>query len=183
MPEDDRSDGNRDPRLEGGSASRPILPVEPPVTLEDTQPSRPWQPPSPDDVETGELPGELGEPTIAMPRVPSGATPTASLPRTVPPPQRPGYVPPRSSFPPRGERTPVPPQGEERPRRRERSLIRAGFAVVVATVLIFFLVIGAAIAGYVVIASQLPSPEELQTSQTAFVSSKIYDRTGRHLLY
>jgi 1A family penicillin-binding protein len=42
---------------------------------------------SPDDVDTGEMPGVLGEPTVAMDRVPTGATPTAQLPRVVPPPR------------------------------------------------------------------------------------------------
>jgi penicillin-binding protein 1C len=39
---------------------------------------------SEDDVDTGELPGVLGEPTIAMERMPTGATPTAELPRAIP---------------------------------------------------------------------------------------------------
>jgi len=56
------------------------------------------------------------------------------------------------------------------------------FGVVVATVVLFFLAFAAVVVGYAVVASQLPSPEELQTRQTAFVSSKIYDREG-HLLY
>jgi penicillin-binding protein 1C len=49
-------------------------------------------------------------------------------------------------------------------------------------VLSFFLAVGAIVVGYVAIASQLPSPGELQARQTAFVSSKIYDRQDR-LLY
>jgi len=61
-------------------------------------------------------------------------------------------------------------------------LIQAGFAVVAVAVLMFFLGFAAAIVGYVAIADQLPSPQELQTRQIAFVSSKIYDREG-HLLY
>jgi len=120
------------------------------------------------------LPGELGEPTIAMPRVPTGATPTADLPRTIPPPQRPGYVPPRPAPPPGGTRRGA--------RRWGDILFKAGFVVVVTTVLLFFLAVGAAVVGYVAIASQLPPPEELQTHQTTFVSSKILDREG-HLLY
>jgi penicillin-binding protein 1C len=61
--------------------------------------------------------------------------------------------------------------------------MRTGFTVVVVAVLIFFLAVGASIVGYIGIASQLPSPGDLQTRQTAFVSSKIYDRTGQVLLY
>ena len=185
MSEDNRPDKNSDPRPEGGRVTQPIPPVESPVTLENTQPSQPMQVSSPDDVETAELPGELGEPTIPMPRVPTGATPTASLPRTVPPPQRPGYVPPRPAPPP-GGRQASPPEGRGRggvkPSQWGKTLVKAGFAVVVAAVLVFFLAVGTTIVGYVTIANQLPSPGELQTRQTAFVSSKIYDREG-HLLY
>ena len=47
--------------------------------------------------------------------------------------------------------------------------------------LIFFLAVGAAVVGYFYIAGQLPSPEELQTRQTIFVSSKIFDQEGRLL--
>jgi penicillin-binding protein 1C len=61
-------------------------------------------------------------------------------------------------------------------------LIKASFAIVVVAVLIFFLGVGAAFAGYFYIAGQLPSPEELENRQTVFVSSKIFDREGR-LLY
>ncbi|MEE9615698.1 MAG: transglycosylase domain-containing protein, partial [Anaerolineae bacterium] len=49
-------------------------------------------------------------------------------------------------------------------------------------VLLFFLAAVTSVIGYIYIASQLPPPEELQTRQTAFVSSKIYDREG-NLLY
>ncbi|MCJ7737971.1 MAG: PBP1A family penicillin-binding protein [Anaerolineae bacterium] len=56
------------------------------------------------------------------------------------------------------------------------------FAFVVVVVMIFFLAFASVIVGYVYIANQLPSPYELQTRQTSFVSSKIYDRDG-NLLY
>ncbi|MDY7080071.1 MAG: PBP1A family penicillin-binding protein, partial [Chloroflexota bacterium] len=147
----------------------------PPTWLEDTQPAHPSSL-SPDDVETAELPGELGEPTIAMDRVPTGATPTARLPRPVPPPQRPGYVPPHPSFPPEGES-----KGKV-PRDWGKLLIRISFIIVATAVLIFFLAVGVSVVGYVAIASQLPPREELRIRQTAFVSSKIYDREGQ-LLY
>jgi len=55
------------------------------------------------------------------------------------------------------------------------------FAVVVVVVSVFFLTAGTAVVGYVAIANRLPSPGELQTHQTAFVSSKIYDREGAPL--
>ena len=142
----------------------------PPILPGDTQPSHALPP---DDAETAELPGELGEPTIAVARVPTGATPTAHLPRTVPPPQRPGYVPPRLPAAP-------PASGGERG-GWGRILVRSFFAIVAIAVLLFFLAAAASVVGYVYIAGQLPSPEELEARQTAFVSSKIYDREG-HLL-
>lgn len=172
MSEDNGSNETRGPQSGGGGGTQPI-------SLEDTQPSRSL---SPDDVETAELPGELSEPTIAIPRVPTGATPTADLPRIVPPPQRPGYVPP---CPPA-----VPPASggnwgravARKPRQWGRTLMSSCFAVVAIVVLIFFLVVATTVVGYVYIANQLPSPQELQARRTAFVSSKIYDREG-NLLY
>jgi penicillin-binding protein 1C len=191
MVKDNHSDEERGPEADAGGGTRGVWPSEPPATLDDTQPV---QATSPDDVETAELPGELGEPTIAWDRVPTGATPTARLPRTVPPPQRAGYVPPRrpaktvSSAETRSRPGPRKPArgaqrgGGHRPPQWEGTLIRAGFAVVVVSVLVFFLAVGAMAVGYIAIANQLPSPGELQTRQTAFVSSKILDREG-HLLY
>ena len=176
--EDDRSQADR------AESGRGDWPSEPSVPLDDTQPMKP---PSPDDVETSELPGELGEPTVAWPRVPTGATPTASLPRTVPPPQRPGYVAPRRSAQ-RPRPAPPQPSGDSqraqgrRPPQWGHILLRGGFAAVLVVVLIFFLTIAGLGVGYVAVANQLPSPAELQARQTAFVSSKIYDRED-HLLY
>jgi len=173
MPRDNRPGKTRGPQLEieaeTGFLGEDLVSRQ---SVDDTQPTQTL---SPDDVETAELPGELGEPTIAMPRVPTGATPTASLPRTVPPPQRAGYVPSRSTPPLGGGRGRV-------PRQWGRIFLRSSFAVVVIFVSLFFLAAATSVVGYVTIASQLPSPEELQTRQTAFVSSKIYDREG-NLLY
>lgn len=185
----DHPDQPHDWRAEGEEGQHSRSP-EPPAALDDTQPVRPL---SPDDIETADLPGELGEPTVAWPRVSTGATPTAGLPRTVPPPQRPGYVPPgrsdlagnrRTAAPPRVPQSPGsrPGSAGHRPPNQERTLIRAGFIAVAIFVLLFFLTVGAVGVGYIAIASQLPPPEELQTRQTAFVSSKIYDREG-HPLY
>ncbi len=182
MPGDNYSDGTRGPQPEMGDGNQPVRSLES-LALDDTQPTRAL---SPDDVETAELPGELGDPTIVMPRVSTGATPTASLPRTIPPPQRAGYVPP-PSFPRGGggQREASPPwrggQGGDA-RQRGKPLVRFFFAIVVSAVLLFFLAAVTSVVGYVYIASQLPPPEELQTRQTAFVSSKIYDREG-NLLY
>lgn len=137
--------------------------------LEDTQPTRP---PRPDDVETGPLPWEDGEPTNPSPRIPTGITPTAGFPRPIPPPQRTIYIPP-------------PPRLENPPRRRTRGrgwAARAFFFLTLAGVLLFFIGFAAIVTGYALIAAQLPPPEELVNRQAAFVSSKIYDRHGR-LLY
>lgn len=146
--------------------------------MDDTQPSPAV---SEDDIATAEVPGELGDPTLAMPRVPTGATPTAQLPRTVPPPQRPGYVAPGGANP----GAPANPKKEEK-KRSDRDILETGlkvaFAGAVTLVLLFFLGLGSAFIGYIAIANQLPSPQELQTRQTAFVSSKIFDRDG-NLLY
>ncbi len=162
MPED--SDPNQTRNLrEMGNLTRPL-------PLEDTQPTRAL---SPDEIETGEIPGTLGDPTVPHERTPTGATPTAHLPRTVPPPQRPGYVPPHA--------TPPPQQGRKiarKPRQWGRVAVISFFVVVVLAVLTFFLLVGASVVGYVYIANQLPPPQELATRQTAFVSSKIYDSAG-----
>ncbi len=96
----------------------------------------------------------------------------------VPPPQRPGYRPPHPPAPP-GE--PDQPNGDQE-RDWGLLLLKAGFITVASLVLVFFLTVAASVVGYVVLADQLPSPTELRERQTAFVSSKIYDREG-HLLY
>lgn len=49
-------------------------------------------------------------------------------------------------------------------------------------VLLFFLALSGMTIGYLLIARQLPPPEELRTHQSNFFSSKIYDRDG-NLLY
>jgi len=139
----------------------------PNFSLEDTQPTRP---PSPDDVETGPLPWEDGEPTNPAPRRATGMTPTAGLPRPAPPPQRSIYVPSMEASPPGA------------PSRRGNRLIRAFFFLSLALVFIFFLGFAVIVTGYAAIAAQLPPAEELISRQPAFVSSKIYDRDGR-LLY
>ena len=145
---------------------------------------QPVEIPSPDDLDTGELPGERGDPTLAVPRVPTGATPTARLPRTIPPPLRPGYVPalPKSSgaFADSAGSTEEPQNASSF--HWGRILMSSVFIVVVTGVSAFFLGVAAAFTAYVAIAARLPSPEDLQSRQTAFVSSKILDRGG-HLLY
>lgn len=96
----------------------------------------------------------------------------------VPPPQRPGYRSPDQPPPPRSS---APPPAEKK-RQWGFLLLKVGFGAVALVVILFFVAVAASVVGYVAIANQLPSPTELQTRRTAFVSSKIYDR-GRGLLY
>jgi penicillin-binding protein 1C len=138
--------------------------------------------PKADDIETAALPGDRGEPTIRAARVPTGATPTARVPRTVPPPQRPGYVPPsRKKAPSRPPRRSRGGSGGGWP-AWQRRLASALFGVVAVVVLLFFVAASGGVVGYVYIASQLPSPSELRARSAHFVSSKILDREG-NLLY
>jgi len=43
--------------------------------------------------------------------------------------------------------------------------------------------VGAAVAAYGLIARELPAPEQITQAAASFKSTKIYDRTGQHLLY
>ncbi len=61
-------------------------------------------------------------------------------------------------------------------------MVTTFFVLVLVVVLAFSIGLAGAAVGYMAIANQLPSPEELQARQTVFVSSKIYDREG-NLLY
>jgi len=101
-----------------------------------------------------------------MPRVPDDRHP-------IPPPKRPGYVPPARQQPPQSTRP---------SRQWGVLLVKIGFAVVLVAVMLFFLAVAASVVGYAGIASQLPSPTALRERQTVFVSSKIFDRNGG-LLY
>ena len=96
----------------------------------------------------------------------------------VPPPLRPGYRPPRSITAPSRTDPPATRSGPN----WGMLILKVGFATVAGLVLMFFLAVAVSVVGYVALADQLPSPTELQNRQTAFVSSKIYDREG-HLLY
>jgi len=96
----------------------------------------------------------------------------------VPPPQRPGYRAP--SVPERVSKPSSSTQGQARD--WGGLLLKIGFGVIAALVLGFFLLVAASVVGYVALAERLPSPAELQTHQTAFVSSKIYDGE-ENLLY
>ncbi len=94
------------------------------------------------------------------------------------PPQRPGYRPPQQ--PPRAPANGPPSRNSGR--NWGMLLLKAGFITVAVLVVAFFIAVAASVVAYVTIANELPSTAELRTRQTAFVSSKIYDRDG-HLLY
>ena len=116
--------------------------------------------------------------TVRADRAPLRAPDQPGIPSDVPPPQRPGYRPPQPPAPPSGLNQP--------PAEQDRDLgllaLKIGFATVASLVLLFFIGMAVSVVGYVALAEQLPSPTELRERQTAFVSSKIYDREG-NLLY
>jgi 1A family penicillin-binding protein len=115
-------------------------------------------------------------PTTATPRVRSDES-------RVPPPERPGYRAPQPPQPPAPpDATPSSTAAGDGGPAWGSLLIKIGFGVVASIVVAFFIAVAAGAVGYVAIASRLPSPTELQEHQTAFVSSKIYDRNGQ-LLY
>ena len=96
----------------------------------------------------------------------------------VPPPARPSYRPSRLTEPPAAIGRASVGQGRD----WGLLVLKVVFGAVASLVLVFFLFVAASVVGYVALADRLPSPTELQTHQTAFVSSKILDREG-NLLY
>lgn len=99
-------------------------------------------------------------------------------PSQVPPPERPGYRAPQTSASSSGLHQPPNEEGRD----WGFLLLKIGFATAASLVLLFFITVAVSVVGYVALAEQLPSPTELRERQTAFVSSKIYDREG-NLLY
>jgi penicillin-binding protein 1C len=97
-----------------------------------------------------------------------------------PVPQRTGYVAPR-------QRSAVPAQPQRRsgrdvPRPHQRDLksrlLRAAVASGLVLIVLVFIGVAVAAVGYVYIGQQLPPATELWGRQTAWVSSRIYDRDG-----
>ncbi len=156
-PLDDRQDSGSRPERESDAPSQNLV---------DTQPT-PRVPPATfeaDDPQYGYRTSTRQEPLYGGRR-------------DVPPPHRPGYRPPQSP----------PPLTNRQPPAKEQHqwglvMLKIGFVAVAVVVIAFFVAVAASVVGYVAIANELPSPTELQNQQTAFVSSKIYDREGR-LLY
>ncbi len=169
----DRLDDEHRERL-NGEARPSEEPNAEPAQLADTQSATETS----DDSGSSEPSCEELSETVRVNRTSSGAADHPAGTSDVPPPQRPGYRPPR---------TPAPPSMIEQPPAEQGRdwgvlLLKIGFATVAGLVLAFFLAVAASVIGYVALADQLPSPTELQDRQTAFVSSKIYDREG-NLLY
>ena len=157
--------GPEKPGRREGSQSEP--------DLADTEPMQPVEPaPEGKSLSSGSRSVHYpSDPLSSRRSAASGAGP-------IPPPQRPGYRAPQPSDTTSEEASP-----EAESRRDWGSLaLKVGFGVVASLVIGFFLLVAASVVGYVALADRLPSPADLQTHQTAFVSSKIYDREGR-LLY
>ena len=159
-----------------------------------TEPTRRIAVPPPDDATHRVTPPPHG----AAPPLPHGAT--QYLPPQSPydaPPAQPArtranapthYAPPRSYSPPpaparpRPVAAPSPPVAANAappaPTTRWASIL---LTVTLIAVGIFFLGLMAAVVGYITIAAQLPSPDELRARQPNFASSQLYDRDGKLL--
>ena len=72
-------------------------------------------------------------------------------------------------------------------RRRNNGLPRLLIGVTMAAILLVGLIglsgLGAVAGVYAYYAKDLPAPEAIVTAQEHFETTKIYDRTGQHLLY
>jgi membrane carboxypeptidase/penicillin-binding protein len=64
-----------------------------------------------------------------------------------------------------------------------RLLIGTVTLTVLSAVLIVMSGVGAVAGVYAYYAKDLPDPEAIETEQEEFETTKIYDRTGQHLLY
>ncbi len=159
---DDRGDSGSRPEGESATPSRELADTQPTPTVS-PHASRAEQSPY------GHRPSAAG---LQRPTTNPRSRPA----REVPPPQRPGY---RARHPSRTFTNQ--PLAKEK-RQWGLLALKVGFAAVALLVIGFFVVVAASVVGYAAIARELPSPTELQNQQTAFVSSKIYDREGR-LLY
>lgn len=173
MAADSHFDGIRD--VEREERTTPSAQSAGRSELDDTQPVEPV---STDSIEDAESLDAWDEPTIAVPRVSADVPHAPRRDESVPPPQRPGYRPPRPPRPPGDSQLPARPE----PRQWGSLALKIGFAAVAFVVGAFFISVAASVVGYVALADQLPSPAQLDSRQTAFVSSKIFDREG-HLLY
>ncbi len=127
---------------------------QPPGTPQrDTRPRRPQAPPP----YLSNIPAQ--NETQRMPGVPSAGG-------QMPPPLPPTYAVTRRAAPPA-------PWGQW--------MLRVLLLAVTGAAILSLMLVVAAVAGYAYIASELPSPQELQSRSFAFASSQIYDREGKLL--
>jgi hypothetical protein len=149
--------------------------------------------PDPDSHHTGDTrpqhpePYPAQEPDRASTHVGSPGRPTdqPTLPTGVANQTRPSL--PQRPAPPTRAQPAQAPAPYAAPRRSQRGtslgglLLRGLILAVIAVVLLSLLAISTSVVGYLFIASELPSPEELQSRSFTFASSEIYDRNGNLL--
>jgi len=108
------------------------------------------------------------------PTRPTGDEPTVAVHRTPPPPP--------PSSPPSSPTQTLRAKAAEPRQRQGLSWAQVLLWLTASGVALFFLGLVAAVIGYIVVAAQLPSPEELRMREPKFASSQILDHDG-HLLY
>ncbi len=175
-------------RTQAPQSAQPSTEPQDPGRTVSTQPT-PYQAPSSPALPTSEQAraddASLGRPAQPTPRAylgyPPQSTPPAGQPRPVP--QRTGYIAPPS----RPAAPPMPqqrrPHSAPRPRGRDVSgcLLRGIVISILVLVVLLFAGVAIGAVGYVYIGQQLPPANELWGRQTAWVSSRIYDRNGQLL--
>lgn len=188
-----RRPGVEPPDVPAAEPTQRISPVGRPVPTPSEQPpaesTRRLQPVSGDPPPYG---GPPAEPTRQLPawraQAPTDDAPTQPIPVVRPPQRTPTAAPqPRPSATAPQPRTPTPvpplrtPDAKSTPKRSGR-LAATLLSVTLIGVGLFFLALLALVIGYIALASQLPSPDELRARQPNFASSQIYGRDG-HLLH
>ena len=151
----------REPVDQSDTATRRLQPVQPPVADRAQRP-----PPS-----QARPPSQV-RPPWAGPQAssrPSGPSPSEARPPAGGSP--PGGSPPNRSSSPRS--------GGKGPRRIKWANVLLTASMV--GVGLFLLALVVSVVGYIALAAQLPSPDELRERQPNFASSQIYDRNGRLL--
>ena len=156
------------------------IPTHPPASHSDTRAIRTVDPYGPPPIRPYSSVGDPANPA------PLSAEPTRQVVT------HPGYdygptmqmSPPPSPPPPPPPAAPAsPPAGDAEGETSQRIGKWASWllSITLVGVSVFFLAIVGAVVGYVVIAAQLPPPEELRAREPTFASSQIFDRDGRLL--
>jgi penicillin-binding protein 1C len=150
--------------------------AQPPV-----YPSQPTPSPSPSTYQQGGADDVNWGRTAQPSAYPSQAAPSTGQPRPVP--QRTGYVaaPGRKVVPPVPQQRPAQSAPRRRGRDRAGCLLRVIVISILVLVVLFFAAVAIGAVGYVYVGQQLPPADELWGRQTAWVSSRIYDRNGQLL--